>query len=202
MTMETTMAIEREVTHTGGYAPESPTEGKTYLISGKTVGWTMVAAMVIGAVLAIILGWLPGTLVPDTKPFDPTSKSVETIYHDTGGVIDGYIERYGKIADMGGQVRVAGMCVSACTYVLGLVPAKDVCATPAALFGFHGTYSASTNEFDPVFTQFMHKRIYPQRVLDALLSKGFDGTTDVDEGKYPYDVIWLNRDEVGVQPCP
>lgn len=181
-------------------AQESPTEGRTYLISGKTVGWTMVAAMVIGAVLAIILGWLPGTLVPDTKPFDPTSKSVETIYHDTGGIIDGYIERYGKIADEGGQVRVAGMCVSACTYVLGLVPAKDVCATPAALFGFHGTYS--DGEFDPVFTKFMHERVYPKRVLDALLSKGFDGTTDVDEGKYPYDVIWLNRDEVGVQPCP
>jgi hypothetical protein len=200
--METSMTDLDRRHAGGGYDDPLPTEGKTYFMSTKSALMSLLLAAVLGVVVAIIAGWLPSTLVPESKPFDHANPNVTTIYHDTGGVIDKYIEQYGKIADSGGQVRVSGMCVSACTYVLGLVPAKDVCATPAALFGIHGTYNAATGEYDAVFTPFMHERVYPKRVLDVLLSKGFDGTTDVEEGKYPYDVIWLNRDEVGVQPCP
>ena len=56
---------------------------------------------------------------------------------DPGGDIETYELWWKRIAQSGVTVRINGACVSACSMVLGLVPASRVCITPRAKFGIH-----------------------------------------------------------------
>jgi len=56
---------------------------------------------------------------------------------DPGGDIETYEMWWKRIAATGDTVRINSQCVSACTMVLGLVPAKRVCVTPRGKFGIH-----------------------------------------------------------------
>ena len=60
-----------------------------------------------------------------------------TISNDYGGFVAQYMARYANLLRSGERVVIAGECHSACTLVLGIVPAQRVCATPRARFGFH-----------------------------------------------------------------
>jgi len=42
--------------------------------------------------------------------------------------------------DRGERVIIDGICNSACTLVLGIVPLNRICATPRASLGFHQAY--------------------------------------------------------------
>jgi hypothetical protein len=63
------------------------------------------------------------------------------IKYDTGGFINDYIERYETIRANGVHVVVEGVCLSACTMVLGIVPRENVCVTSRAQFGFHAAFT-------------------------------------------------------------
>jgi hypothetical protein len=52
------------------------------------------------------------------------------ITRDTGGYIDQYKTKYEQIRDRGGRVVIDGVCNSACTMVLGIVPRERICVTP------------------------------------------------------------------------
>ena len=56
---------------------------------------------------------------------------------DYGGFLDQYKLKYAAIRDSGKQVIIDGVCNSACTLVLGIVPLNRICVTPRASLGFH-----------------------------------------------------------------
>ncbi len=68
------------------------------------------------------------------------------ITRDFGGLVDQYKAKYAKIRDRGDRVVIDGICNSACTLVLGIVPLNKICVTPRASLGFHAAY------FDQAYT--------------------------------------------------
>ena len=62
------------------------------------------------------------------------------ITRDHGGYVDQYKARYAKLRDSGERVIIDGICNSACTLVLGIVPLNRICVTPKASLGFHQAY--------------------------------------------------------------
>ena len=62
------------------------------------------------------------------------------ITRDHGGVVENYKAKYAKIRARGERVIIDGICNSACTLLLGIVPLNRVCVTPNASLGFHQAY--------------------------------------------------------------
>ena len=62
------------------------------------------------------------------------------ITRDHGGLVEDYKAKYGEIRDRGERVVIDGICNSACTLVLGIVPLNRICVTPKASLGFHQAY--------------------------------------------------------------
>jgi hypothetical protein len=62
------------------------------------------------------------------------------ITRDFGGHVEQYKKRYEAIRDNGERVVIDGICNSACTLVLGIVPLNKICVTPRAAMGFHQAY--------------------------------------------------------------
>src|SRR5262245_56185371 len=62
------------------------------------------------------------------------------ITRDTGGYVEHYRTRYERVRDSGERVIIDGVCNSACTMVLGIVPRHRICVTPRASLGFHQAY--------------------------------------------------------------
>ena len=77
------------------------------------------------------------------------------ITRDFGGLVDQYKAKYTKIRDRGERVIIDGICNSACTLVLGIVPASRICVTPKASLGFHAAY------FDKSYTLGSRSRATP-----------------------------------------
>ena len=68
------------------------------------------------------------------------------ITRDHGGYVEEYKARYKLIRSRGERVIIDGICNSACTLVLGMVPLNKICVTPRASLGFHQAY------YDKAFT--------------------------------------------------
>jgi hypothetical protein len=62
------------------------------------------------------------------------------ITRDYGGLIDQYKAKYLALREHGDRVVIDGICNSACTLVLGIVPLNRICVTPKASLGFHEAY--------------------------------------------------------------
>jgi hypothetical protein len=62
------------------------------------------------------------------------------ITRDHGGLVDDYKTKYGRARAKGERIVIDGICNSACTLLLGLVPLNKVCVTPRASLGFHQAY--------------------------------------------------------------
>jgi hypothetical protein len=62
------------------------------------------------------------------------------ITRDLGGYVDQYKAKYARVRDANERVIIDGVCNSACTLLLGMVPLNRVCATPRASLGFHQAY--------------------------------------------------------------
>ena len=102
---------------------------------------------------------------------DPT---VIVIANDPGGYVVSYIRGWENIASLGNRVEIRGYCVSACTLVLGLIPADRVCVGEEATFGFHSV-SVDFGEHSPAGTRYLWS-LYPPAVQDALRARGWDGS--------------------------
>jgi hypothetical protein len=121
------------------------------------------------------------------------------ITRDHGGLVDQYKAKYEKIRDRGERVIIDGICNSACTLVLGIVPLQRVCVTPKASLGFHEAY------FDKSWT--MGVRVtsyagtadlvsyYPQSVKDWIKQQG--GLTPEMKKVKNGPALWAM-----VDPCP
>ena len=62
------------------------------------------------------------------------------ITRDHGGEIKSYEAKYAHLRDKGERVIIDGICNSACTLLLGILPPGKVCVTPRASLGFHQAY--------------------------------------------------------------
>jgi hypothetical protein len=94
------------------------------------------ASFLLGLVLAAVLPATAGN----------TATGYYRITRDHGGLVDAYKAKYARIRDSGERVIIDGICNSACTLVLGIVPLNRICVTPRASLGFHQAY------IDPAYT--------------------------------------------------
>jgi hypothetical protein len=62
------------------------------------------------------------------------------ITRDHGGLVEAYKAKYERLRDRGERVIIDGVCNSACTLVLGIVPLNRICVTPRANLGVHEAY--------------------------------------------------------------
>jgi hypothetical protein len=62
------------------------------------------------------------------------------ITRDYGGYLEDYKAKYATLRDTKERVIIDGVCNSACTVVLGIVPLQRICVTPRARLGFHQAY--------------------------------------------------------------
>jgi hypothetical protein len=69
-----------------------------------------------------------------------TTAAIVRITDDRGGNIGAYWSRYMALRDGGEQIVIDGICSSACTLVLGIVPHDRICVTANAVLGFHAAW--------------------------------------------------------------
>jgi hypothetical protein len=62
------------------------------------------------------------------------------ISDDVGGRIGTYVDQYSAVRASGERVVIDGVCLSACTLVLGIVPRNRICVTRRAMLGFHAAW--------------------------------------------------------------
>ena len=76
------------------------------------------------------------------------------IKRDHGGLVDQYKAKYASVRERGERVIIDGICNSACTLVLGMVPLNRVCVTPNASLGFHQAYFDKSYTFGVKLTSY------------------------------------------------
>jgi hypothetical protein len=59
------------------------------------------------------------------------------ISDDRGGQIGNYLAKYQAVKKSGEHVQIDGVCASACTMLLGIIPANRICITSQAVLEFH-----------------------------------------------------------------
>jgi len=121
------------------------------------------------------------------------------VTRDHGGDMEQYKARWRQIRDSGERVIIDGICNSACTLVLGIVPPNRVCVTPRASLGFHQAY------FDKRWTAGVRvtslagtaelMSVYPVAVKDWIARNG--GLTAEMKKVFNGRELWAI-----VDPCP
>src|SRR5712671_879337 len=59
-----------------------------------------------------------------------------------GGLLSTYQTQWSTLAARGVKVRIVGLCVSACTILVGYIPRANICVSPSASLGFHWATTA------------------------------------------------------------
>nr|WP_170145979.1 hypothetical protein [Rhodoplanes elegans] len=121
------------------------------------------------------------------------------IKRDFGGYVEEYKAKYARIRDSGQRVVIDGICNSACTLVLGIVPTNRICVTPRASLGFHQAYydkawTAGVKVTSAAGTAEL-MTVYPNSVKRWIASVG-GLTAEMKKLKNGYD-LWMI-----VDPCP
>ncbi len=142
-------------------------------------------ARVVAFILALLVAW-------------PAAADVR-ITRDFGGDLEQYKAKYARLRDKGERIVIDGICNSACTTVLGIVPLNRICATPRAKLGFHQAYydkrwTAGIRVTSVAGTAEL-MAIYPQPVKDWIKRKG--GLTAQMKHVLNGTELWAI-----VDPCP
>jgi len=121
------------------------------------------------------------------------------ITRDQGRDVEQYKAKYAAIRDRGDRVIIDGICNSACTLVLGIVPLNRICATPRASLGFHQAYYDRRWTAGVKITSVSGTAelisIYPPPVHDWINRHG--GLTSVMKRVFNGRELWAI-----VDPCP
>src|SRR5262245_43974062 len=121
------------------------------------------------------------------------------ITRDHGGLVEQYKAKYVKIRDRGERVIIDGICNSACTLVLGIVPLNRICVTPKASLGFHQAYYDQAWTFGMKVTSYAGTAdlmsYYPQSVKEWIKRNG--GLTPEMKKVKNGPELWAMID-----PCP
>jgi len=70
----------------------------------------------------------------------PASGGVIRLHNDPGGQLEAYRQRFVQARDDGERVVIDGICLSACTLAVGILPRGRVCVTPQAVLGFQAAW--------------------------------------------------------------
>jgi len=73
-----------------------------------------------------------------------TASAAVTISDDPGGQIGHYLAKYKALRASGERVVIDGMCASACTMLLGVIPRNRICVTPRAVLAFHSAWTPTS----------------------------------------------------------
>lgn len=142
-----------------------------------------------GLALVILLLWHSGA----------AAANYYRITRDHGGLVETYKKKYAKIRDKGERVVIDGICNSACTLVLGIVPLNRICVTPKASLGFHLAYYDKAWTFGIKVTSYAGTAdlmsYYPRSVKDWIRRHG-GLTTQMKHVKNGPE-LWAI-----VDPCP
>jgi hypothetical protein len=121
------------------------------------------------------------------------------ITRDHGGWVDQYKTKYASVRDRGERVIIDGICNSACTLVLGIVPLNRVCVTPRASLGFHMAYYDKATTFGVKVTSYAGTAdlmsYYPETVKEWISRNG--GLTPEMKKVKNGPELWAI-----VDPCP
>ena len=121
------------------------------------------------------------------------------ITRDLGGYVEEYKAKYKRVREKGERVIIDGICNSACTLVLGIVPMNKICVTPRASLGFHQAYYDKAFTFGIKVTSAEGTSdlmaYYPDKVKDWIRRNG-GLTTDMKKIKNGIE-LWKIID-----PCP
>jgi hypothetical protein len=137
------------------------------------------------AALLLSLSMLAPSFAAELPGYVTTEK---TITFSPGGSLLEFIEKYNDDRMRHVHYRIDGLCISACTTILGLIPWSDICATARGTFGFH---SASLDMglltvHSPEATRLLGQT-YPPVVKELLKERGFD----VDAGQEHPDLVYV-----------
>jgi hypothetical protein len=103
------------------------------------------------------------------------------ITDDRGGNIGAYWSRYMALRDSGEPIVIDGICSSACTLVLGIVPHDRICVTANAVLGFHAAWRPGFLGFevinDPATRTLWN--IYPVSIRQWISGHGGLGSTTI-----------------------
>jgi hypothetical protein len=117
--------------------------------------------------------------------FAARAETIE-INEDRGGFVFIYLMKWQKLAAQHPSVRITGVCLSACTVLLGYIPRKNICMTDKGVLGFHlATVSFATRQL---------LEVYPDDIK-AWIDK---------HGGLTYQVMWMQAPETYhyFQKCP
>lgn len=117
--------------------------------------------------------------------------TIHRIRDDRGGNLMRYIEKYARWSVRGDRVIIEGSCQSACTMLLGLFDSERVCATNAAMFGFHS--AALGDKYADDGTRLMWT-LYRGRTAEVLAAHGWTSPSE-----HPA-IIPISAREI-VRPC-
>jgi hypothetical protein len=121
------------------------------------------------------------------------------IARDFGGLVEQYKTKFAKLRDQNERVVIDGICNSACTLVLGIVPLNRICVTPKASLGFHEAYYAKSLTLGVKVTSYAGTAdlvsYYPTTVKDWIKRHG--GLTPTMKRVKNGPELWAI-----VDPCP
>jgi hypothetical protein len=120
-----------------------------------------------------------------------------TIGTSPGGSVFGFIGDYDELRRSGRPVRIDGLCVSACTLLVGEIPPDRICVTPYAKLAFHSAKEPSEKHpdrwvFSPDGTRILWQ-MYPDKVQALLRRHGWEATGK--RANHP-DLIYIKGKEL------
>jgi hypothetical protein len=72
------------------------------------------------------------------------------VANDHGGLITAYRDRFIRARENGERVVIDGVCISACTLAVGLMPRGRVCVTPNVVLAFQSAWTPPPGMVMPV----------------------------------------------------
>jgi hypothetical protein len=108
-----------------------------------------------------------------------SSHAAVRIYDDRGGRIGYYVDKFSTMKKQDKSVVIDGLCASACTLLLGILPHNKICITQNASLGFHAASDPESGNIDhpgkmiinPVATNMMFY-MYPSKVRHWITRHG------------------------------
>ena len=133
-----------------------------------------------GGVRLLVLTAIVATMAACARKTEPEMEAarlpaptVETVSigRDMGGRLESYFAKADRAVADGTNMRVAGVCASACTLFLILQPLGRICAEPGAEFWFHAARGERSGLRNEVFTTRM-RAYYPAAINQRLDAAG------------------------------
>lgn len=105
----------------------------------------------------------------------PNGRRVLHIVDDLGGSMNNHIAFFSAVRQNRDMIEIEGLCMSACTMLLGIVPPQDVCTRPGVVFGFHAARDADYADDGFIVSQTgtaLLMSYYPQPIRDWIRHQG------------------------------